>query len=154
MHLAVCHKQEARLRLLLLYAHKSRRATRAMVVQRGPLQSGGGALGAVRPRAKAIVAIMAGSCTCPQLRGGAMSRNLHEHLEVSDPAPIRLALEHPVVLVKVEEPLGEVGVDALPQLAQSLPGVYLEEDARARYARTGLCLWRGRWTLVHTLCLS
>ena len=58
----------------------------------------GGALGAVRPRAKAIVAIMAGSCTCPQLRGGAMSRNLHEHLEVSDPAPIRLALEHPVVL--------------------------------------------------------
>ena len=114
----------------------------------------GGALGAVRPRAKAIVAIMAGSCTCPQLRGGAMSRNLHEHLEVSDPAPIRLALEHPVVLVKVEEPLGEVGVDALPQLAQSLPGVYLEEDARARYARTGLCLWRGGWTLVHTSCLS
>ena len=60
----------------------------------------------------------------------------------------------PRSLFKVEEPLGEVGVDALPQLAPSLPGVYVEEDARARYARTGLCLWRGGWTLVHTSCLS
>ena len=41
---------------------------------------------------------------------------------------------------KVEGPLGEVGVDALPQLTPSLPGVYVEEDARARYAQTGLCL--------------
>ena len=53
---------------------------------------------AVRPRAKAIVAFMAGSCTCPQLRGGAVRRNLQEHLEVSDPVPVRLAFEHPVVL--------------------------------------------------------
>ena len=36
MHLAVCHEQqEARFLLILVYAHKSRRATRAMVVQRG-----------------------------------------------------------------------------------------------------------------------
>ena len=60
----------------------------------------------------------------------------------------------PRSLFKVEEPLGEVGVDALPQLTPSLPGVYVEEGARARYARTGLCLWRGGWTLVHTSCLS
>jgi hypothetical protein len=60
----------------------------------------------------------------------------------------------PRSLFKVEEPLGEVGVDALLQLTPSLPGVYVEEDARARYARTGLCLWRGGWTLVHTSCLS
>ena len=60
----------------------------------------------------------------------------------------------PLSLFKVGEPLGGVGVDALPQLTPSLPGVYVEEGARARYARTGLCLWRGGWTLVHTSCLS
>jgi hypothetical protein len=56
------------------------------------------ALGAVRPRAKAIVAIMAGGCTRPQLRCGAVRRNLHENLQISDPAPVWLAFEHPVVL--------------------------------------------------------
>ena len=60
----------------------------------------------------------------------------------------------PRSLFKVEEPLGEVGVDALPQLTPSLPGVYVEGDAREHYARTGLFLWRGGWTLVHTSCLS
>ena len=44
------------------------------------------------------IASKAGSCTCPQLRGGAVRRKLQEHLEVSDPVPVRLAFEHPVVL--------------------------------------------------------
>ena len=57
-------------------------------------------------------------------------------------------------LFKVEGPLGEADVHALPQLTPPIAGVHVKKNARARNARAGFCLWRGGWTHVHTSCLS